>query len=204
MPFMDHILISYGNSWLNKSYILNHIVVATIVRTPDRSENIDLFCLQNMISFHNVHETCRWLLCTTNIRWSKSYYLACPPFAAITAAHLSGIVSIYFLRISTQMLSNAFCNSRQRLSFECTIDLSNFFSNPPPKKKRQTFIHPQAIQDVDEFVSLSEQIWRNSALDHLLTDRSHAVNGCRQNESHNNHNKITIIHKYIHTTPSIN
>ncbi len=121
-------------------------MVATIVRTPDRSENIDLFCLQNMISFHNVHETCRWLLCTTNIRWSKSYYLACSPFAAITAAHLSGIVSIYFLRISTQMLSNALCNSRQRLSFECTIDLSNFFSNypppPPPKKKEANIYSP--------------------------------------------------------------
>jgi len=33
--------------------------VAKIVRTPDRSENIDLFCLQNMIQCHNVAETCR-------------------------------------------------------------------------------------------------------------------------------------------------
>ncbi len=42
--------------------------------------------------------------------------------------------------------------------------------------------HPQFIQDVDEFVSSSEQIWRNLALYHLLTNGSSAVNGCRQNE----------------------
>ncbi len=46
-------------------------------------------------------------------------------------------------------------------------------------------VHPQAIQDVDEFVSSSEQIWRNLALHHLLTNGSIAVNGCRQNESPN-------------------
>ncbi len=45
--------------------------------------------------------------------------------------------------------------------------------------------HPRAIQDVDEFVSSSEQICRNVALHHLLTNRSSAVNGCRQNESPN-------------------
>ncbi len=31
------------------------------------------------------------------------------------------------------------------------------------------FTHPQAILGVDEFVSSSEQIWRNVALKHLLT-----------------------------------
>ncbi len=44
---------------------------------------------------------------------------------------------------------------------------------------------PQAIQDVDEFVSSSEQIWRNVVLLHLLSNESSAVNGCRQNESPN-------------------
>ncbi len=44
---------------------------------------------------------------------------------------------------------------------------------------------PQAIQEVDEFVSSSEQIWKNIALHHLLTNGSSAVNGCRQNESPN-------------------
>ncbi len=34
------------------------------------------------------------------------------------------------------------------------------------------FTLPQAIQDVDELVSSSEQIWRNLALHHLLTNRS--------------------------------
>ncbi len=42
---------------------------------------------------------------------------------------------------------------------------------------------PQAIQDVDELVSSSEQIWRNVELLHLLSNESSAVNGCRQNES---------------------
>ncbi len=37
------------------------------------------------------------------------------------------------------------------------------------------------------FVSSSEQIWSNSALHHLLTNGSSAVNGCRQNESPNIH-----------------
>ncbi len=42
---------------------------------------------------------------------------------------------------------------------------------------------PQAIPDVDEFVSSSEKFWRNLALHHLLTNGSSAVNGCRQNKS---------------------
>ncbi len=50
-------------------------------------------------------------------------------FAAIAEAHLSGIVPIHFLRTVTLVLSHAFCNSSQRLSSECTIDLSSLFSN---------------------------------------------------------------------------
>ncbi len=38
------------------------------------------------------------------------------------------------------------------------------------------------IQDVDGFVSSSEQILRNLALHHLLINGSSAVNGCRQND----------------------
>ncbi len=45
--------------------------------------------------------------------------------------------------------------------------------------------HPQAIQDVAKFDSSWEQIWRNVALHHLLTNGSSAVNGCRQNGSPN-------------------
>ncbi len=41
--------------------------------------------------------------------------------------------------------------------------------------------HPRCT--VDEFVSSSEQIWRNSALHHWSTNGYSAVNGCRQNES---------------------
>ncbi len=47
------------------------------------------------------------------------------------------------------------------------------------------YTHSQAIQHVDEFIYLLEQIWRNVALHHLLTNGSSAVNGCRQNESLN-------------------
>ncbi len=117
-----------------------YTVVAKIVRTTDRFENIDLFCLQNMILFHNVHETCRWLLWAQQLKRVvlflttfnfNIWYVHSPPFAAITAAHLSGIVSIYILRTSTLMLSHVFCNSSKRLSFECTIDLSSLFSNSP-------------------------------------------------------------------------
>ncbi len=46
-------------------------------------------------------------------------------------------------------------------------------------------MHLQVIQDEDEFVSSSEQIWRNLALHRLLTNGSFEVNGCRQNESPN-------------------
>ncbi len=36
-----------------------------------------------------------------------------------------------------------------------------------------------------EFVSSSEQIWRNVSFHHLLKNGSSAVNGCRQNENPN-------------------
>ncbi len=51
------------------------------------------------------------------------------------------------------------------------------------QKYAKKCIHPQVIQDVEEFVSSSERIWRNLTLHHLLTSGSSAVNGCRQNES---------------------
>ncbi len=47
------------------------------------------------------------------------------------------------------------------------------------------YLYAQAIQDVDEFVFSSDQIWRNVALCHFLTNGSSVVNGCRQNESPN-------------------
>ncbi len=58
----------------------------------------------------------------------------------------------------------------------------NFEGTVHPKMKMYT---PQVIQYVDEFISLSKQIWGNVALHHLLIDGSSAVNGCRQNESQN-------------------
>ncbi len=54
----------------------------------------------------------------------------------------------------------------------------------PKTEKCWKFI--QAMPDVDEFVSSSEQIWRNLALHHLFTSGSSTVNGSRQNEKHEN------------------
>ncbi len=54
------------------------------------------------------------------------------------------------------------------------------------------FTHPQVIQDADEFVSSSEQIWRNLASHHLLINGSSAVNGCHQSQRNP---------QEIHTTP---
>ncbi len=47
----------------------------------------------------------------------------------------------------------------------------------------QKCTHRQAILDDQDFVSSTEQIWRNLAFHHFLTTGSSAVNGCRQNES---------------------
>ncbi len=75
-----------------------------------------------------------------------------------------------------------------------------FFTKPWHDTDDKEISHPkteicwkfiQAMPDVDEFVSSSEQIWRNVALHHLFTSGSSTVNGCRQNEKHEN---ITIIH----------
>ncbi len=60
---------------------------------------------------------------------------------------------------------------------------------------------PQAILDVDDFVSSLEQVWRNAALHHLLTSGCSAVNGCRQNESPNSWYKHHTNPNLIHTTP---
>ncbi len=70
----------------------------------------------------------------------------------------------------------------------------------PKMKICWNFTYPQAVQDVDEFVSSTEQIWRSVASHHLLTNGSSAVNGCRQNERPNSwlhHNNPQV----IHTTP---
>ncbi len=50
------------------------------------------------------------------------------------------------------------------------------------QKWRFAETHPQKIQDIDELVSSSEQIWRNVAVNHLLTNGPSAVNGreCKQ------------------------
>ncbi len=74
--------------------------MATIVRTPDRSENIDLlFASRTWFHFIMCMKHADGCSEPTNIRWSESYcflssfnfnILVYPPFAAIAAAHLSG------------------------------------------------------------------------------------------------------------------
>ncbi len=70
------------------------------------------------------------------------------------------------------------------------VSIINIVNPTWVKKHILTWKCPQAIQDVDELVSSSEQIWRNVALYHLLTNGSSAVNGCRQNH----HNNPQVIH----------
>ncbi len=60
--------------------------------------------------------------------------------------------------------------------------------------------HAQTM-NVDEFVSSSEQIWRNLASHHLFISGCSAVNGCRQNESPNRRYKHHI--NPHHSSPSV-
>ncbi len=81
--------------------------------------------------------------------------------------------------------SSSTFSSYGKLTF-CLLILSSIKEIVYPKIKLfWKCTHSQAFQDVDEFASSSEQIWRNVALHHLLSNRSSAVNGCRQNESPN-------------------
>ncbi len=50
----------------------------------------------------------------------------------------------------------------------------------------------QIIQEVDEYVFSSKQIWRNLALHHLLTNGSSAVSGCRQNNNWSNTSHLIV------------
>ncbi len=81
---------------------------------------------------------------------------------------------------------NMYCLNMKRVWFPflcaCTGIIKGIQSKIQICWKMHSVISPQAIQNVDEFVSSSEQIWRNLVLHHLLTNGSSAVNGCRQNE----------------------
>ncbi len=75
------------------------------------------------------------------------------------------------------------CN-KDTLKYSVTYILVLFIFIYSPKNKNLLQItHPQTIQDVDEFVSSSEQIWENVALCHILISVYSAVNGCRQNNT---------------------
>ncbi len=61
-----------------------------------------------------------------------------------------------------------------------------------------TLTHPQASQDVNEFVSSSKQIWRNVAIHHLLSNGSSAVNGAVRMRVQTADKNITSV-SYKHT-----
>ncbi len=89
---------------------------------------------------------------------------------------------------SRQFYSKQFINTHLKSLF-CSQSMSSH-----QNEDCWTLTHSQTIQHED-FVSSSEQIWRNLALHHLLTNGPSAVNGCRQNESQTADKNIKIIHK---------
>ncbi len=80
------------------------------------------------------------------------------------------------------------CNAAHTFEF-CNLEINHLGCSDRGKVKgiftQKNIVYPLAIQEVDEFVSLSEQICRNFALIDLFANGSSAVNGCRQNESLN-------------------
>ncbi len=71
--------------------------------------------------------------------------------------------------------------------FKQKVELNKWKSWSYTSHLKEQFIcwkctHTRAIQDVDEFDSSSDQK-KCGALNHLLSNGSSAVNGCRQNES---------------------
>ncbi len=91
------------------------------------------------------------------------------------------------------------------------IDLSVFSfwvvlrnSLPQNQTFRENVLTSQAFQDVDEFASSSEQIWRNVALHHLLSNRSSAWMGAVRMRVQTADKNITIIHKLSTPLQSIN
>ncbi len=74
-------------------------------------------------------------------------------------------------------------NSHRKQCYFFCLNIKGIVHPPPKKENLPKCTHPQFIQDVDEFVYSSEQIWRNWASHPLLVYGSSAVNGCRQNES---------------------
>ncbi len=71
--------------------------------------------------------------------------------------------------------------SRNRKSSNYNFSIKHSIKGSPKKIMFWKCTHPWANQDVNEFVCSSEQIWRNLAVHHLLSNESSAVNGCRQN-----------------------
>ncbi len=90
--------------------------------------------------------------------------------------HAKKLIKKSHFKIKSKVIKETFIKQINLVSFDFLLTL------------KVSFIcikctHPQLIQD--EFVSSSEQIWRNVALHHLLSNGFSAVNGCRQIESQN-------------------
>lgn len=113
-------------------------------------------------------------------RWQCSYFLS--PYSLLKSllfmnhnmqilpAVLLRLLYIQICLVSKIVLSAKF--QRKTLGPEIAWLVSLSFCGHPEMKICWECTHPQIIQDVDEFISLSEQIWRNLALHYLLTNGS--------------------------------
>uniref|UniRef100_A0A671QVF4 Large ribosomal subunit protein uL10m n=1 Tax=Sinocyclocheilus anshuiensis TaxID=1608454 RepID=A0A671QVF4_9TELE len=108
-------------------------------------------------------------------------------------------ISVKFFpnHVTRSFLSNSIYSNMWPLFVGQTVIIVS--KEPKVKEMLQTLRHsPQMVLLGEchyEFVSSSEQIWRNSALHHLLTSGTSAVNGCRQHQFKQLIKNITIIHK---------
>ncbi len=87
------------------------------------------------------------------------------------------------------------------VSLNCQFDLQLSLKEQFTKKWKfaKTLLYTSTLRPAEMQVSLFLlHIWRNSALNHLLSNGCSAVNGCRQNESPNSWSKKSQV---IHTTP---
>ncbi len=114
--------------------------------------------------------------------------------AAITPVFYVMILKKYILK------SKIICSFSAQKHFVSSVlkTVVLFKGNFHPKIKRfRKCTYSPAIQDVDEFVSSSEQIWRNLALHYLLTYGSSAVNGCHRMRVQT---AVWNLEKIVHTT----
>ncbi len=73
----------------------------------------------------------------------------------------------------TVILNKSYLTPKSKRNYNSLQLMKKWFGDVLSSHKNENkliYRHPQAMQDVDELVSSSEQIWRNVALHHLLMD----------------------------------